>query len=114
MNGKRITQFLCVFVLLSSPIVGAQESRPAYPPGQPPSLEQSPTSEQTEMKTYSGKISKNNGKYVLEDLTEKTSYLLDDQKLAKKYEGKTVVVTGTLDSVSNIIHIQKIAAAVLD
>jgi hypothetical protein len=56
----------------------------------------------------------NNGKYVLEDLTEKTSYLLDDQKSAKKYEGKTVVVTGTLDNVSNTIHVQKIATAVLD
>jgi hypothetical protein len=114
MNGKRIIQFIWVSVLLASPVVSAQKAPPAYPPGQPPSLKQGPTSEQTDMKTFSGKISRNIGKYVLEDLIEKTSYILDDQKSAKKYEGKTVVITGTLDSLSNIIHIQKIATAVLD
>ena len=112
MNGIHITPFLCVFVVLSLPIVSAQEPRPANPPGQSARQEQSPSTEQSELKTFSGKISKNNGKYVLEDLTEKTSYLLDDQKSAKKYEGKTVVVTGTLDSGSNTIHVHKIAAAV--
>jgi Protein of unknown function (DUF5818) len=109
MNGKHVIPFLSLLVMSSFPIVGAQQPRPAYPPGQP-SRERGSILTQTEVKTFSGRISKNNGKYVLEDLTEKTSYLLDDQRSAKKYAGKTVLVTGTLDS-SNIIHVQKIAEA---
>ena len=42
-----------------------------------------------------------------------SSYYLDDAKSPRKYEGKDVVVTGTLDAANNTIHVQKIEAAVL-
>jgi hypothetical protein len=64
-----------------------------------------------DVRTFSGKIAKANGKYVLEDPSAKTPFALDDQKAAKKYEGKSVVVTGSLDDSSNTIHVQKIEAA---
>ena len=60
---------------------------------------------------FSGKIKKANGKYTLQDSTGKMVYVLDDQKTAKIYEGKVVMVTGTLDETNNIIHVQKIEAA---
>ncbi len=34
--------------------------------------------------------------------------MLDDQKTAKKYEGKKVLVTGTFDADKKMIHVQKI------
>lgn len=72
-------------------------------------------SQQQESKTYSGKIMKlQNGKYAL--VTGQTAqgqlsgHFLDDQDDAKKYEGKEVKVTGTLDMASNTIHVTKIVA----
>ena len=64
-----------------------------------------------DVRTFSGKIEKANGKYVLEDPSAKTPFAIDDQKAAKKYEGKSVVITGSLDDSSNTIHVQKIEAA---
>jgi hypothetical protein len=62
--------------------------------------------------SFSGRISKgNNGKLRLEDPSTRTSFALDNQKLAKKYEGKNVVVTGTLDEANNILHVKKIDLA---
>jgi hypothetical protein len=58
--------------------------------------------------TFNGKISKSGGKYVLKDTATQTSYTLDDQDRAKQYEGKTVKVTGSLDSSSNTIRVASI------
>jgi Protein of unknown function (DUF5818) len=59
-----------------------------------------------------GRITKaNNGKLRLEDPSTLTSFALDNQKLAKKYAGKNVVVTGTLDEANNILHVRKIELA---
>jgi hypothetical protein len=63
------------------------------------------------VRTFAGKITKSAGKYILEDPSSKTSFSLDDQKTAKKYDGKSVVITGSLDTTSNTIHVQKIEAA---
>jgi hypothetical protein len=48
---------------------------------------------------------------MLQDDTNKTSYKLDDAKQAKKFSGKSVRVTGTLDSASNTIHVTNVQAA---
>ena len=66
---------------------------------------------QAEVKTFAGTVTFSNGKYVLQDPSAKRSYYLDDEKTAKKFEGKMVVVTGTLDSASYTIRVQKIEAA---
>jgi hypothetical protein len=63
------------------------------------------------VKSYPGKITKSNGQYMLQDLASSNAYLLDDQKAAKKYDGKTVLVTGVLDKKNNTIHVKKIQAA---
>ena len=64
------------------------------------------------VKSYPGKITKSNGQYMLQDLASSNAYLLDDQKAAKKYDGKMVLVTGVLDKKSNTIHVTRIQAAV--
>jgi len=40
-----------------------------------------------------------------------SGHFLDDQDNAKKYEGKQVKVTGTLEVASNTIHVTKIEEA---
>jgi hypothetical protein len=67
-------------------------------------------------KTFTGTIQKlQNGQYAL--VTGQTAqgrlagHFLDDQDRAKKYEGKQVKVTGTLDASSNTIHVTDIAGA---
>jgi len=64
--------------------------------------------DQNDVKTFTGTIAKSNGNYVLEESTVGGTYGLDDQKTASNYEGKKVVVTGTYDSDSKTIHVQKI------
>lgn len=61
-------------------------------------------------KSYPGKITKNNGQYMLQDPASSNAYLLDDQKAAKKYDGKMVLVTGVLDKKNNTIHVKRIQA----
>lgn len=50
-----------------------------------------------------------NGKYVLFD--GKDVYVLSDQKAPAKFAAKKVTVTGTLDSASKTIKVEKIEAA---
>ena len=86
----------------------------AQDPGRAPlTQEQAQTQDaQSTMNSFSGKVTKGeNGKFMLEDVTKSSSYTLDDQKTAKKFVGKSVVVTGTLDQNTNIIHVKKIELA---
>ncbi len=64
--------------------------------------------QQNEVKTFTGTIAKSHGNFVLQESTVGGTYGLDDQKTASNYEGKKVVVTGTYDSDSKMIHVQKI------
>jgi len=62
-------------------------------------------------KTFTGTISKDGDSFVLKDDTGKTSYQLDDQQAASKFQGKRVKVTGTLDASNNVIRVQTIEEA---
>jgi hypothetical protein len=114
---KRVTPFIPLLLALALPLAAATPARnpggPPYanPPQQSQSQDQTQNRDQPEVKTFAGKITKSNGKYVLEDPTVSSSYYLDDAKSAKKYEGKNVVVTGTLDAANHTIHVQKIESA---
>jgi hypothetical protein len=59
-------------------------------------------------KSFSGRITKENGKIVLKDPVTKTSYQIDDVSKAKPYMGKQVKVNGKLDMGSNTIHVDSI------
>lgn len=121
MKGKKLTYILSTLLAVALlPLVAAADipqdaayhSQSSVVTLQSQSQSQSPSSAtQEQEKTFTGKVTKSNGRYVLEDLTMNSTYYLDDTKSAQKYEGKNVKVTGTLDAANNTIHVQKIEAA---
>jgi uridine phosphorylase len=64
-----------------------------------------------DLKFFTGKIYSNNGRYVLDGESSRGPYLLDDQKMAKQYEGKHVRVIGVLEVANNTIHVRNIEEA---
>jgi len=95
--------------LCLTPSLLAQTGQDSSPNGQQ-------QQDQQQNKTFEGKIVKlQDGKYAL--VTGQTAqgqmsgHFLDDQDNAKKYEGKQVKVTGTLEVASNTIHVSKIEEA---
>ena len=69
--------------------------------------------EKSQVKEFKGKISKIDGRFVLEESSHGGTYgtyLLDNQTTASKYEGQRVTVTGTLDSAHKTIRVRKIEA----
>jgi hypothetical protein len=69
--------------------------------------------EKSQIKEFEGKISKIDGRFVLEESSDGGTYgtyLLDDQTTASKYEGQRVTVTGTLDAPHKTIRVRKIEA----
>ena len=94
-------------------ILGTSQFVPSARAQSPDSAQsqQAPDKRDADMQMFGGRIAKSNGTYVLRASSGKTSYMLDDQKAAKHYEGKIVVVTGTMDKTNNTIHVQKIEAA---
>ena len=51
------------------------------------------------------------GKFVLQDTAKKITYQLDDQEKPKEFAGQKVKITGTYDSATKTIHVEKIEAA---
>jgi len=118
---------LCAFApaLLAQAGAGApaqDQPSQAQPQEQPPQQsapqQSAPPSQQDaqDAKTFAGKIMKlQNGNFAL--VTGQTpqgqpaGHFLDNQDEAKKWEGKQVTVTGTLELASNTIHVTKIEAA---
>ena len=109
-----------VFSSLSLSAQTDQQADPSQPtaqqPGQSPS-QQPPTTEQTpqpqtetqqeQSQTFSGTIMKSGSKYVLQDAASGKTYDIDNQDVAKKYDGKQVRINGTLDSDGKTIHVTK-------
>lgn len=98
----------------SSPSATAQSGQQpdASAPSNPSSSSSSSMSASSGMsgdaQTFTGRISKSGGKYVLKDTATSASYTLDDQDRAKQFEGKSVKVTGKLDAASNTIKVATI------
>jgi lipopolysaccharide export system protein LptA len=100
---------LVVGLCVIQPRLNAQDQTPSQqqppdPAAQPQSMNQAADSQ-----TFSGKITKSGGKYVLKDSASKATYALDDQEKAKQFEGQTVQVTGTLDAQTQMIRIASIS-----
>lgn len=64
----------------------------------------------TQSVTLFGRIQKSDGAYVLIESASKAHFVLDDQKTAKHYNGRVVVITGTMDGGSTV-HVQRIEVA---
>lgn len=100
---KKLWCTLALPVAFSSGLMLAQDPQPQ---------QQDPAAQQQSDQQVTGKIAKSNdtGKYVLVD-SSGTMYQLDDQDSAKKYNGKKVMVTGSIDSSGSTIHVTNIKPA---
>lgn len=98
-------------------IPALSQTQPSQDPPQQPSQSQpsqaSPSASDSmpQSQSFTGTIVKGSDGYMLQDDTNKTSYKLDDAKQAKKFAGKNVKVSGTLDSSSNTIHVTSVQAS---
>jgi uncharacterized protein YdeI (BOF family) len=63
------------------------------------------------LSTFTGTIMKTGDQFVFTDESSKSSYQLDDQQSASKFDGKKVKIIGTLDASNNTIRVQSIEAA---
>ena len=107
---RSVKTTLLLPIALTGSMLIAQE-----PQRRPPQRQQPPAEGQTQQdpqqQTVTGKIStSNDGKYILVD-PNGTVYQLDDQRTAKKFAGKMVKVSGTVDTSSNSIHVTEIKSA---
>jgi hypothetical protein len=94
----------------SSPTAPQKSDSPGVPP-QHANEAQMPASGATTTeapKTFSGTILSESGKILLKDPVTKVVYELDDASKAKQFLGKTVKVTGKLDTNSNKILMKSI------
>jgi Ni/Co efflux regulator RcnB len=64
--------------------------------------------DQQNVRTFAGKISQKNSRFFLEEAIHRTPYLLADTWNVKRFLGKKVRVTGTLDQDHNILHVKSI------
>jgi Protein of unknown function (DUF5818) len=107
--------------MLGPPLVAwsvLQQPRPVPQPLPPPDNrpDDSPSqagqtadsqSQQRSEQTFTGTIARDSGKYVLK-VSGNVAYEIEDQEKARPFTGKQVKITGTLDSTSNVLHIDRI------
>ncbi|HKU26477.1 MAG TPA: DUF5818 domain-containing protein [Candidatus Sulfotelmatobacter sp.] len=95
--------------------VSAQLPSAAVDPGQAdstPQVGRAQTPEEPQSaRSFKGTIVRTGAQLVLKESSAHTLYKLDDQKKAKEYEGKRVIVTATMDSSSNTLRVIDIVAA---
>ncbi len=122
MKGRNIRSWVITLTLVAGlvPFSRAFSAQNQYPnqQQQPPSAQQQPPSaqqpqSQKQARTFVGKIIKaKNGQYaLLTDPQQGKGYFLDDQKDAKKYNGKDVQVVATLDPQTSTLHVIQIKLA---
>ncbi len=92
------------------PVIQEPQNPPAQtPPAQTSPDQTMPSQDASKAKTFTGTVVKDGEQYVLRD-SSGSVYKLDDSTRAQTFEGKTVKVTGTLDSNSKMIHVDSIEA----
>ena len=94
-NFFSLAGFVILFCLMAAPIQPAALAMPKF-------------QTQPQAETFFGTILRNGDNFVLSDSATKSKYTLDNPKMASRYEGKTVKVTGCLDMASNLIHVETI------
>ena len=83
---------------------------PEAKPDQPEQSQSSQAQPQSAMQKITGIIVRMGDKYVLK-AGGTTTYQLDDQDRAKRYQDQQVTVIGALDTASNTIHVESIQLA---
>lgn len=80
-------------------VVPDQQPEQPNPMGNPPTAQQQPAAQK-----FTGTIVKDGGMYLLK-ISSNSAYELDDQEKAKQYEGKQVIIAGTLDANGKRLHV---------
>jgi|HubBroStandDraft_1064217.scaffolds.fasta_scaffold51382_2 hypothetical protein len=109
---RKIVLTVAMVVLLYAIAVGAAPL-PTQPAAVSPAAAQDTPAvrdKQPEIRIFLGTITKTGNQFVFSDAVSKSSYQLDDQETASRFDGKKVKVTGTLDASNNIIRVQSIEA----
>jgi hypothetical protein len=96
------TPFLAV-AMLPAFAQGGASAQPADPTMQAPTTS---ATDASAPRMFTGSIAQEKSAFVLK--TGNTVYKLDDQIQAKRFKGKTVNVTGSLDKATKSIHVEKI------
>jgi hypothetical protein len=94
-----------------SPMSGQQTSPTTPDAQQPPDQSGGSTAQpdSSASSSFVGTVVKAGGQYVLK--TASGTFQLDDQAQAKRYQGKDVKVSGTLDKNTGVLHVTDIAPA---
>jgi hypothetical protein len=92
-----------------------QQQRPNQQPTQPVPNETQPNpappmQDQSSSSTFTGTVVKSGDQFLLKDPSGEV-YKLDDSTRAQSFEGKSVKVTGKLDTDAKLIHVETIEAA---
>lgn len=107
---KKTLSFIATFAFAAALFPAAFAQEPSSQEPSSPGMSQSQPDQDTAQPTaYTGTVMKNSGKYVLK--TDAGLLPLDDQAKAKKYAGKQVTVTGTVDKGTGMLHVTNIAPA---
>jgi hypothetical protein len=109
MRSVRLTTLGTVMLASALPVVGAVlviVDHPRAPRNAAPELLQSQL--HLDVRTLSGKITRKSGKFIFREDHLNVTYILDDQQAAKKFFGKNVLLTGTVNAETNVVHIHKI------
>jgi hypothetical protein len=98
-------------VLLASalPVVGAvlvilEHPRPVTAASPAPEL--LPGGLHLDVRSFSGRITYQRGRFIFREERQGTVYALDDQQQAKRFSGQNVQITGTVDSKTNVLHVR--------
>jgi Protein of unknown function (DUF5818) len=109
MRSIQLTTLGTVLLASALPVVGAVlviVDHPHTVSNNVPELIQSEL--HLDVRTLPGKISRKAGKFIFREDHRGTVYSLDDQKEAGNFSGKAVLITGTIDSSANLVHVRKI------
>ena len=110
---RKIVLTVATVVLLYAIAVGAAPVATDHPSVISPTAGQDTPAvrdRRPEIRVFLGTITKTGNQFVFSDAVSKSSYQLDDQETASRFDGKKVKLTGTLDASNNIIRVQSIEA----
>jgi hypothetical protein len=109
--GSIRTSTLCAAVLVLAPAVNLAglSARPVFAQERPPQPREN-ASNPSQAATFAGTVVQNGQQYDLRDSSGEV-FELDDAARAKPFTGKTVKVTGELDTQSKVIHVESIVNA---
>jgi hypothetical protein len=94
---------------IQQPQQAPNQAQPRPDPIQAQPAQEQPKPDQAQSSTFTGTIVKDGEQFLLKDSTG-AMYKLDDSSRAQSFEGKSVKVTGKLDTDAKLIHVDNIEA----